>query len=680
MPRKCLPSIFAAIVSIGLFFPTFQEAKLPELTPLNTTEKIQEIMKMHAVYKKMTPLLMKRTLQNFIDELDPTKTYFIDSDIHQWIEPKDDFLDKALKEYNESNFEIFEQIHAAMIEAIKRRRELEKKIDPNNLPKYVKANEFKDMKWTTSEKELLIRLTRIKALQTETASKLNEETREKSLQRITKRQDKYEEEIMTTDPIQKVRFILTDILKATASALDAHTSYFTPDEAAQFVINVQQRLFGIGAQLRDDLSGFTVIKIVEGGPAALNKELKVKDKIIAVNGEPVVGMDIIDAVDLIRGEENTPVTLTVIRPSGEGNDKKEEKLDITLKRAEVVLKESRYESTFVPFGNGVIGYVRLYSFYQDPASSSADDISKEIEKLKAEHNLTGLILDLRYNSGGILSQAVNVTGLFITKGVVVSIKDDTGHVQHLRDLDGTTVWDGPLIVLINRASASASEIVAQTLQDYGRALIVGDDRSFGKGSFQTFTLNTTTKNEVVDSQGEYKVTRGRYYTVSGKTPQLLGVHSDIIIPGPLSESEIGESFSKFPLDNDSIPPSFDDNLDDIPYFQRDRIKALYKFDLQPRLNLYEPYLKQLKENSAVRIQNNKNYQDFLKELKKKEDTEVEDDTSETIGQSDLQLFETYDIMRDYLFFRLLKSQETEKKDSKKSEKSEKTEKKLFKWN
>lgn len=654
--------LFAAIVfGCCLLSPIEQEAKLPELTPENTTEKIHEIMKAHATYKKPTPTLIQRTLQNFIEELDPTKTYFIESDIHQWLEPTDSLLDQVLKEYNASDFHTFEEIHAQMVKAIHRRHELDKKIDLSRLPKHVKAEEFKDMKWTTSEEELLNRLIRIKALQGETAAKLNEETKERSLQRIAKRQAKYEDDLLTTDPIQKQRLILSDILKATSSALDAHTAYFTPDEAAQFMINVQQRLFGIGAQLRDDLNGFTIVKMVEGGPAALGKELKLKDRIIAVNGEPVVGMDIVDAVDLIRGEENTPVTLTIIRESGEAPNHKEETLDITLNRAEVVLKESRYEASFVPFADGVIGYLRLYSFYQDPDSSSTADLANEITKIKEKHHLKGLILDLRYNSGGILSQAVSVTGLFITKGVVVSIKDDTGHIQHLRDLDGKTMWDGPLIVLINRASASASEIVAQTLQDYGRALIIGDDHSFGKGSFQTFTLNTTAKNEAVNPQGEYKVTRGRYYTVSGKTPQLTGVASDIIVPGPLSVVDIGETFSKFPLDNDMISPSFDDNLEDIPYLQRDKIKMLYKFNLQPRLHSYDEYIDRLKTNSALRIENSKSYQDFLKELKKNTDTDVEDDKSSEIGQGDLQLYEAYDIMRDLLFFQQMKKENNDSK-------------------
>lgn len=639
-------------VSALILKPMSIQAKLPEIDQKTTHEKLVEIMKSHAKYKELTPDLVGRVLKNYIDELDPTKTYFIESDIHEWIEPSEEFENQVLNEFKKDDFSTFEKIHSAMVQAISRRHELEKSIDINNLPKKVKAREFKDMKWADDEHALLERLIRLRALQIETATKLNEETTEKALQRLAKRQAKYEENILTPDPVQKERLILSDFLKAATEALDSHTSYFTPDEANQFMINVQQRLFGIGAQLRDDLNGFTVVKLVEGGPAALSKELKVKDRIIAVNGEPVVGMDIIDAVELIRGEENTTVVLTVIRETGEDEEnKKEEKLDISIKRAEVVLKETRYETNYEPFGDGVIAYLKLFSFYQDSDSSSAADLTRELKKLQSDHNVLAVILDLRYNTGGILSQAVSVAGMFITKGIVVSIKDENGAVQHLRDLDANTLWKGPLIVAINRASASASEIVAQTLQDYGRALIVGDDHSFGKGSFQTFTLNATMKNETPNPAGEYKVTRGRYYTVSGKTPQLTGVLSDIVVPGALSESEIGEKFNKFPLDNDSISPNFDDDLSDIPFYQRDKVRLLYKFDLQKRLDIYTPYLPVLKKNSAQRIENNKNYQEFLKELKKNQDPEVEEDYKEEFGKTDFQLTETYNIVKDLLFLK-----------------------------
>jgi carboxyl-terminal processing protease len=635
---------FLCYFSCLIFFAL--EAKVPDLTPQEVTSQAKEIMKAHASQKQLTPPLMRRILNNYLENLDPNKTYFIESDIHAWTHPSDTLLQNVIDAYNNNDFSTFEDIQTVLTQAILRRRQLENKIDYQNLPKHVRTEEFKDIPWVKSEEELIERLKRIRALQIETATKLSENMKENALQRIAKRQSKYEEEALAVKQQEKKSLILSNVLKATASALDAHTAYFTPAEATQFMINVQQRLFGIGAQLRDDINGFTVIKIVEGGPAALNKELKVKDRIIAVNGEPVVGMDITDAVDLIRGEEHTPVVLTIIRETINGDGEKiEEKLDITILRGEVVLKETRFKSTYEPYGNGIIGYLKLYSFYQDRDSSSATDLESEINKLKTNHHMLGLILDLRYNSGGLLSQAVAVTGLFITKGVVVSIKDENGKIQHLRDLDSSMTWDGPLIVLVNRMSASASEIVSQTLQDYGRALIIGDDHTYGKGSYQTFTL-TTSEHEQVNPQGEYKVTRGRYYTVSGKTPQLSGVLSDITVPGVLSESEIGEKYTKYPLENDHIKSNYDDDLSDVPFLQRDKIRKLYKFGLQEKLETYRPYIERLKKNSSQRLENDLNYQNMLKEIKKKEDSDVEN--MEDFGQNDLQLEEAYKIMKDLL--------------------------------
>lgn len=631
-----------------LAFPWIAESKLPDITPQQTTAKIQEIMKAHATHKTLSPLIVKRILQNYLEELDPAKSYLIESDIEKWLEPSDALINQFIKEVAQSDFHLFGDMQDVMIKAISRRHRLEAEIDLNNLPKKVQVEEFKNLQWVKNEHELRDRITRIKALQFESVSKLSEDLKEKSLQRIAKRQTKMEEEITNNDPGYQQHFILSNVLKATATALDTHTNYFTPGEAAQFLINVQQRLFGIGAQLRDDINGFTVVKIVEGSPAANGKQLKLKDRIIAVNGEPVVGMDIIDAVELIRGEENTPVVLTVIREQGEGDKKTEEKLEITILRGQVVLKETRFESNYEPFGDGAIAYLRLYSFYQDPTSSSSDDLTKALEKLKNEHKLSGVILDLRYNSGGLLSQAVSIAGMFISKGTVVTIKDENGAIQHLRHLESNVVWDGPLLVLVNRSSASASEIVAQSLQDYGRAIIAGDDHTYGKGTYQTFTLNSTKEN-TVDSQGEYKVTRGRYYTVSGKTPQLTGVLSDIVIPGALSEVDVGEKYAKYPLENDQITPNFDDDLADIPFYQREKVRLLYKFNLQSKLHSYDPYLPLLKKNSEERLAHNPNYQNFLKEIRKKDAAAVDEEDQEQFGQVDLQLTEAYNVMKDLIY-------------------------------
>lgn len=628
--------------------------QLPQLNKEKALEKVHEIMGQHAAYKQLNPQIIRQTIALFLEQLDPTKTYFIEEDIKEWVNPSDEQVKVVLEQYEKGDFTAFEKLYQTMQKAIERRRKIEKEIAYDNLPNDVKAEEFKDLEWAKGDKELQERITRIRALQIKIAEKLIGEGKETTLQRIAKSQMRFEEDFTSSDEQHRQRHMLTDLIKATAGALDTHTSYFTPDEARRFLINVQQRLFGIGVQLKDDLAGLVVMQIVEGGPASKNKELKINDRIIAVNGQPIVGLDIVDAVELIRGPEGSVVELTVMRESGEGEEKKDEKLEIKITRGEVVIKESRYASQLVPFGDGAIAYLRLFSFYQDPEHSSATDLLAELEKMKREHKIYGVILDLRSNAGGMLTQAVSVAGLFMSKGIVVSIKDESGQVQHLRDLDPVPAWDGPLIVLVNRASASSSEIVAQALQDYGRSITVGDDHTFGKGSFQTFTLGVDGVDQV-NPEGEYKVTRGRYYTVSGKTPQLQGVISDIVVPGGLSESEIGERYYKFPLDNDSIPPNFDDDLSDLPFFQRARMGFLYKYNLQPKLELDKKLINQLSENSKKRLEQDKNYQAFIKEVKSRakdsNEIEVEEESVGKWGQSDLQLQETVNIMKDLLFIK-----------------------------
>lgn len=600
---------------------------------------------MHASYKQLTPQLTQRIISNYLEELDPTKTYFIKGDISPWLDMSPQEVQKVMADYQKGNFQTFYTIHDRLVDAIHRRVGFEATLSDDEMPKHVDPQAFKEASWPVNEQAQVERILQYRSLQHEAMMNMSPDLREKTALRIAKRQTRYEEEMTNPDPKVMEPTLLAYVLKATASALDTHTAYFTPDEAAQFMINVQQRLFGIGVQLRDDINGFTLIKLIDGGPAALGKELKVKDRIIAVDAEPVVGMDITDAVELIRGEENTAVMLTVIREvKGEG-EKREVKLDIPVTRGEVVLKETRYKSSYIPFGNGVIANLRLYSFYQDSGSSSAQDLTNAFNEIKKKHPIEAVILDLRNNSGGLLSQAVAVTGLFITKGIVVSIKDENGTVQHLRDVDGKVLWSGPLVVLTDRASASAAEIVAQTLQDYGRAIIVGDEHTFGKGSFQTLTLDSSGKKGV-NPQGEYKVTRGRYYTVSGRTPQLVGVPADIVVPSIFSEADIGEKYAKYPLENDWIDENFNDDLADIPFFQRLKFESFYRFNLQPKLEVYVPYLAQLKKNSAYRILNNQNYQNLIKEIKKK--NQGDDSPIEPFGQDDLQLQEGVNITKDLL--------------------------------
>jgi carboxyl-terminal processing protease len=635
------------ILFILLCLCQLADAKPPQLTPHDAKIKIDEILKAHVSYQQLTPKLIARSLVNYIEELDPHKTYFIESDIAEWISPTSELLERTLDGYYQEDFSTFRAIHATLLSAIERRHRLEKEFEQTSLPTGVQQSEFKDLKWAKSEAELSERLQRIMALRLETVDKIAEGSKEHLLQRLNKRRKNLEEELTATSPDERHQVVLSYFLKATSSSLDSQTMYFTPSEANQFMIQVQQRLFGIGAQLRDDLNGLTIVRLLEGGPALQGNKLKVNDRIIAVDKEPIAGLDITEAVEMIRGQQGTTVNLTILREVGES--KQQETLDVELVRGEVVLKETRFETSYEPYGNGIIGVIKLFSFYQDAKTSSASDLAAAITALKQEHTLKGIVLDLRGNAGGLLQQAVAVTGLFIDKGVVVSIKDNNGQVQHLRNIDNKKIWDGPLLVLTNRLSASASEIVAQTLHDYGRAIVVGDTETFGKGTFQTFTLEASHYGKV-NPKGEYKVTRGRYYTVSGKSPQLIGVKSDIIVPGIYSELEIGEKFSKFPVETDQIPPTFQDDLSDIPPFHRFQISRNYQQHLQPVLNVYEPYVDALSKNSSLRLSQNKNYQNFItftKEIAKKDSSA---EPPENFGQNDLQLIETMNIMKDLIFY------------------------------
>lgn len=636
----------AAALLMGFIFLPTAEARQATLTPQRTKDKLTEIMRLHATHKTLSPELVQRALLNFLEELDPHKSYFEKKDIEQWLNPGDEIIKQILLDYEQNNFSIFQKIIEKMQEAIMKRREIEEKIDLSSLTEKINLTLLKDLFWAENEEQLKQRMVLIKALQRQSINKLPQELHEKSLQRLAKQQSKYEEEFLNNDPIHQRNLLLTLVLKAIARSLDSQTNYFTPDEAEFFIMQVQQRLSGIGAQLRDDITGLSIIKVIEGGPADIQGQLKAKDRIIAVDGEPIVGMDINAAVALIRGPDKSTTRLTVIREVKNGSETAEETLEISLIRGEVIFKDTRYKVDFEPFGDGVIAYLRLYTFYQDEVSSSASDLTYALKQLQQEKNVKGVILDLRHNTGGLLTQAIEVTGLFITKGIVASIKDEKGTLQHLRDTDGTTIWDGPLIILINKASASASEIVAQTLQDYGRALVVGDSHTYGKGSYQSFSANATSQR--INPEGEFKVTRGRYYTVSGKSPQLLGVAADIVVPGPLAEVEIGEKFSKYPLEGDQIAPHFHDDLSDLPFLERYQARLLYQYNLQPHLDIYAPYLKRLQENSAYRIEHDKNYQNFLAFIKKVNDEEDVEEVEEKFGQQDIQLEETYNIMKDLI--------------------------------
>ncbi len=356
-------------------------------------------------------------------------------------------------------------------------------------------------------------------------------------------------------------------LSALAQSYDPHSEYMSQRALDNFKIQLGLSLVGIGAELRSEDGYAKIQRLVPGGPAERAGDLKVNDRIVAVaqgNGEfeDVVDMKLDRVVERIRGKKGTTVRLQVLRATSADPSKFEV---VTIVRDEVKLKDEEAKAQMIESTdeNGratKIGYITLPSFYANtdrrngPIKSTTDDVSALLKRLKRE-GIEGLIIDLRRDTGGSLDEAVRLTGLFIPPGPVVQQKDTNGNINVMNDRSSSALWEGPLIVLMNRLSASASEIFAGALQDYGRAIIVGDEQSFGKGTVQTLIdvdrympLFAKARNS-----GAVKLTIQKFYRVKGGSTQLRGVASDIVLPSLTDLPDVGEGALRNPLDYDEVP-------------------------------------------------------------------------------------------------------------------------------
>lgn len=335
-------------------------------------------------------------------------------------------------------------------------------------------------------------------------------------------------------------------IDAIAQVYDPHTDYFSVKEKEDFDIRMGNKLEGIGARLQSEDDYTKVVSIIVGGPAWKGKELEVNDLImqVAQEGEEyvnVIGMHLEDVVQLIRGKKGTKVKLQVKRSDGSTRE-------IVIERDEVIIEEGKAKSAIMQKEehDKKFGYISLPSFYldfEDPnGSSCADDIAKELSKLKAE-NVDGIVLDLRFNGGGSLTDVVEMAGFFIEEGPIVQVKPRARPAYVYNDLDrGDVKYDGPLVILVNSYSVSASEILAAAMQDYGRAVIVGSPSTFGKGSVQRFfNLDDAIQgNSNLKPLGELKATTQKFYRINGGSTQLKGVESDIVLPDPYVYMDAGE--------------------------------------------------------------------------------------------------------------------------------------------
>lgn len=356
-----------------------------------------------------------------------------------------------------------------------------------------------------------------------------------------------------------------------AAAIDPHTNYFGPVESENFNDDMNLSLEGIGAVLSQEDEYTVIVQIMPGSPAEKSKKLKPKDKIVAVKQEhgkfeDIIGWRLTEVVKKIKGKKGTKVVLEIER--GEGAAAKTFNVELTRDKIRLQDKEAK-SKVYTSYDGRKIGVITISSFYTDLSLN----VKRELSKLESE-NVDGIIVDLRNNGGGLLPEAVYTTGLFIKDGPVVLVRDVNGNESAYDDTDASMLYKGPLVVLINRLSASSSEIMAAALQDYGRALIVGDT-SYGKGTVQQSRPLTRLYDLIGADLGSIHYTIAKFYRINGGSTQLKGVTPDVAMPTLIDVTEFGEKTEPNALNWDKIAPSKYQKYSDPSFFVKD-LMALHE--------------------------------------------------------------------------------------------------------
>ncbi|WP_127846723.1 carboxy terminal-processing peptidase [Psychroflexus aestuariivivens] len=401
-------------------------------------------------------------------------------------------------------------------------------------------------------------------------------------------------------------------INSLVSQFDPHTNYFAPRDKDRFDISMSGKLEGIGARLQKERDNVKIVEVISGGPAWSNGELEVGDLIQKVKQEDeeeavdIRGMRLDDAVELIKGPKGTKVVLTVKKVDG-----KIETIEII--RDVVEIEETYAKSSTVKKDNSTYGVINLPKFYFDMENynerNAASDIRKELERLK-DINAEGLIIDLRNNGGGSLSTVVDIAGFFIEKGPIVQVRDAKNNTEILRDKDPKIVWDKPLVILVNELSASASEILAAAMQDYKRAVIIGSNQTYGKGTVQNvIDLNRWMRNSSLGDMGALKITTQKFYRINGGSTQLKGVESDVPVPDRYSYIDIGERDYENPMPWDKISAASFEKWNDYKNWDKIIEKSRERLSQNEQIQLIDENAQWVK-SQRDRNDFSLNYEDF----------------------------------------------------------------------
>jgi len=565
-----------------------QELKLTSIEILNALKSN------HYTYIDINDSFSNKLLEAYLKQLDTSKSYFLKTDIDEF-EQYQDQLDEALNRAD---------LRPAFMMFTRYQQRVEARIDwlLENLNEGIDGFDFsvdenfklfnKDAEWANSPSELdNLWRKRLKnnVLDLRLAGKADEDI----VALLKKRFDHQLKRLQRTNSNDAFNIYMNTVTQS----YDPHTQYLAPHQSENFNISMSRSLEGIGAVLQYDQEYTKVVRLVTGGPADEAGELRPADRIVGVGqGEEdivnVIGWRLDEVVNLIRGPKDTVVRLQIIPSTAAANQPPAE---ISIVRNRVQLEDQKAKKQIIEIpeqGNSrKIGIINIPDFYmdfdayqrQDPNYvSTTRDVRRLLEELKQEQ-VDGVIIDLRNNGGGSLPEVNTLVGLFIDKGATVQIKDRNGRVNVLSDYDEGVVYDGPLAVMVNRLSASASEIFAGAIQDYQRGIILGS-QTFGKGTVQTLAPLR---------QGQLKITRSKFYRISGATTQHQGVLPDIHFPGMIDVSEIGEDALDNALPWDTIRPV-----------------------LHRKSGQLAPFLAQLEERHDKRVEDNADYQYRLDQIEK----------------------------------------------------------------
>ena len=527
---------------------TVQATKPLALSPRHNFELtlINKMLKrFHYKKFKLNDSFSEKILKQYIKQLDPSKVYFTQTDIDDFNQYKhkfDDFIEAGNTDIAVGIFKIYQlRVKERSQYATK---QISQKLDLNKDESY--KLDRKDIAWSNDVKSLDALWN--KRIKNDYINQiLADKTHDETLKSLKKR---YLNIAKRTSQIKPNELFQT-IANAYATAIEPHTSYLSPRSSEQFDIQMSLSLSGIGAVLRTDDEHTKIISVVPGGPADLSGKISAGDRIIGVGQDnkdaikDIVGWRLTDVVNIIRGKKGSTVVLSVL-PSETGLSGKPEA--VTIIRDKIKLEHQAASKRIIEIDNDKIGVITLPSFYIDfKARSRGDtdyagttrDVKKLLIELKKE-GIDNLIIDLRANGGGSLSEVVSLTDLFIDRGPVVQINDTSGRTDILKDNDSGFVYDGPMAVLIDKGSASASEIFAGAMQDYKRAVIIGET-TFGKGTVQTvLPLNSYTRKSFDKPLGELKITTAQFFRVNGDSTQHKGVIPDISWNLPKIEGDFGE--------------------------------------------------------------------------------------------------------------------------------------------